>query len=303
MSHSAAGSFWFIFCIRAALALVYVGVPGLLVGASVWWATRRTRAGALAGHARRTRNARLAGIGAGAVMGVLAAWAGYGQLAPVSVSVGYLFGVLAGELAGVPAPSGPVRVADLRPRAAASYFPRWMAPVAVTAAVLTAIAPAVFAVAPPVRYGPWSPGGGMPTRLPGGTTVWPPASMTVPLAVVAVLALLTGGLLMRRVALLPPAAAGRPDIDEVMRRNTGRAVSAAVVAIELLLLAVTAIGGSAGLAVPGPVGGAAYLASRIVVWTGLGLAAAALVTWCVMGWWKRAPAEPSLAGRPRPTAT
>ena len=62
-----------VFWMRSALAVVYVSVPALLVGASVWWATRRSGNGSgqdggdsLGALARRARHGRLAGLGAGA---------------------------------------------------------------------------------------------------------------------------------------------------------------------------------------------------------------------------------------------
>ena len=37
------GALGMIFWVRAILALLYVGVPVLLVGTEVWWAARRAR--------------------------------------------------------------------------------------------------------------------------------------------------------------------------------------------------------------------------------------------------------------------
>jgi hypothetical protein len=65
MSEGAA--FGFLFLVRLVLVAISVGVPVLLVGALVWWTT--SRRGAAAGRVRR---ARLAGRGAGAVVGVVA---------------------------------------------------------------------------------------------------------------------------------------------------------------------------------------------------------------------------------------
>jgi hypothetical protein len=234
-------------------------------------------------------------------VGVVAILAAYGQLAPVAVAVGFLFGVLVGELGRAPAPRGPLRVAELRVRGAADYVPRWAVLVALIAAVLTVIAPVVFAVAPAVRYAPRRPGGA-PFRLPGGTLSWPAPAVSVPLAAVAVIALLTGGILLRRVALMPRAA-DRPHLTELVRRNVGRAVAAAVVSAELLVLAAMTIFASGGLAVPDSGAPAYYLVSRVLVWAGVALAAAAIAIWCVVGWWRNPPAESSPAASPHPMAT
>src|SRR6185437_3997926 len=97
------------------------------VGATVWWATRRSRrdaADGLGAVARRARRGRLAGLTAGAVAGVVSIWSAQGLMAPALVAIGYLFGVLR-ELLSVPLPSGPVRTAVLVSREANRYLPRW----------------------------------------------------------------------------------------------------------------------------------------------------------------------------------
>src|SRR3984885_7195507 len=113
------------FWIQALLVLFNIGIPVvipvLLVGATVWWATRRARLDMPAGLVRRARLARLAGLAAGLILGVLAIQLGQELLAPASVAVGYLFGLLTAELLWVPAPTGPLRVAARGPlRAVAS---------------------------------------------------------------------------------------------------------------------------------------------------------------------------------------
>lgn len=159
---SGAGPLGFFFWVQALLVLLYIGVPVLLVGAAVWWATRRARLDMPAGLVRRARSARLAGLASGLILGVLAIQLGQELLAPASVAIGYLFGLLTAELLWVPAPTG--------------------------------------------------------------------------------------------------------------------------------------------VAVPGPVGGRPYLISRILVWCGISLPIAAVLVWCVMGWWKRLVVEPPAAAPAGPAA-
>lgn len=275
------------FWMRTALAVVSVGVPLALVGGSVWWATRRGGRGAPARFstpgsvavAQRARHHRLVGLGAGAAAGVASIWSAHGQSAPALVAIGYLFGVL-GELLAVPVPSGTVRTASLDPREARRYLPRWAVRVAVVAAVLSVLAPALFAVLPRVSYGPWSPDGS--DVLPGDTLSWPSVGTSLPLAAIAVFGVVAGSLVARRIALLPPVSSD-PVVDEQIRCRIGRAGAGAVLGIELLGVAASAIAASGGLAVPRAVGGTDYLASRILVWTGLFLAVSAVVVWCVLG--------------------
>jgi hypothetical protein len=117
-----------------------------------------------------------------------------------------------------------------------------------------------------------------------------------------VLALVVGGIALRRVVLLPPVAVEKPGVDERARRNSARAVVAAVLAIELFALAAQATLASSGVAVPGPAGGLPYLISRILVWCGICLPIAAVLVWCVMGWWKRLVVEPPAAAPAGPAA-
>ena len=69
---------------------------------------------------------------------------------------------------------------------------------------------------------------------------------------VAVLALAVGGIALRRVVLLPPVAVGQPGLDEGARRNSARAVIAAVLATELFVLAAQVILASGGWKNPEP---------------------------------------------------
>src|SRR3984957_9508790 len=286
----------FFLWVQALLVLLYIGVPVLLVGATVWWATRRARLDMPAGLVRRARAARLGGLAAGLILGVLAIQLGQVLLAPSSIAVGYLFGLLTAELLWVPAPTGPLRVAAIQTRHVRGYLPRWSVPVVLSAGVLALAAPIVFAVLPTLRYGPWHPDvrDAPQIILPGAVLQWP-AAACVPPAALTVLALVVGGIALRRVVLLPPVAVGQPGLDEGARRNSARAVLAAVLAIELFALAAQAILASWGVEVPGPVGGPAALLSRILFWCGIGLAVAAVLVWCVLGWWKRLVAEPPAA--------
>jgi len=247
---------------------------------------------------RRARAARLAGLAAGLLLGVLATRLGQGQLAPATVAVGYLFGLLAAELLWVPAPTGPLRVAALQTRYVRPYIPRWSVPVLISAGVLAIAVPVVLAVLPTVRYGPFHPDtlDAPQIILRGGTLQWP-AAACVPPAALAVLALVVGGIALRRVVLLPPVAVDQPGVDEHARRNSARAVIAAVLAIELFVLAAQATLASNGVAVPEPAGGVPYLISRVLVWCGFTLPVAGVLVWCVLGWWKRLVIEPA-AGTP-----
>src|SRR3984885_12382592 len=285
------------FWIRAILVLLYVGVPVLLVGTTVWWAARRARLDVPAGLVRRARAARLAGLAAGLLLGILATRLGQEQLAPAAVAVGYLFGLLAAELLWVPAPTGPLRVAALQTRYVRPYIPRWSVPVLLSAGVLAIAVPVVLAVLPTVRHGPFHPDAldAPQIILRGGTLQWP-AAACVPPAALAVLALVVGGIALRRVVLLPPVAVERPGVDDRARRNSARAVLATVLAIELFALAAQAILASWGVQVPGPANDLLNLLSRILFWCGISLAIAAVLVWCVMGWWKRLVAEPPAAG-------
>src|SRR3984957_1492116 len=300
MHASRAGLPGFPFWVQALLVLFDIGIPVvipvLLVGATVWWATRRARLDMPAGLVRRAWLVLLAGLAAGLILGVLAVHLGQELLAPASVAIGYLLGVLTAELLWVPAPTGPLRVAAIQTRHVRGYIPRWSVPVVLSAGVLALAVPVVLALLPTLRYGPWHPDvrDAPQIILPGAVLQWP-AAACVPPAALTVLALVVGGIALRRVVLLPPVAVGQPGLDEGARRNSARAVLAAVLAIELFALAAQAILASWGVEVPGPVGGPAALLSRILFWCGIGLAVAAVLVWCVLGWWKRLVAEPPAA--------
>jgi hypothetical protein len=292
------------FWVHLGIYFIWVGVPALVIGVSVWWATRRARAGGMAALARRARIGRLAGLVVGAAVGIVAVWDSQVWLAPLAVGGGYLLGVLTAELVSASPPAGSLRVASLQARGARQYLPRGSVPVALGAGLLVMVAPVVLALLPPVRYGPWRPDPYDAPRivLRGGTTSWPSLSLSVPLAVVAGLALLAGAVLMRRVAALPqPMGAGQPGPRERARRNAGRAVAGAVLGIELLAVGSLAILASDGLAVPPGSDAAIYLGSRILIWAGLGAALVGLLIWCLLGWWRRGPAgTPEAVDHPVP---
>jgi hypothetical protein len=266
MSEGAA--FGFVFWVRLGLVAIWVGLPTLLAVVLVW--------------RKKARSGQLAGIGIGALVGVLAVWLAQLWLAPIAVVAGYLLGMLSG-LRTAPPPTGLVRVASLQPRTVSRYVPRWAMLVAFIAAAVTIVAPAVLAVVPAAKYGPWHPFDGEPRiTLPGATLAWPSAELWAPLAVAAAGALVVGALLIRRVMRLPQSG-----LPESTRRNAARTITGTVVGVELLALGALTLFTSSGLAVPGPVGGDAYIGSRILGWTGLGLAALGIVVWCVLSRWRR----------------
>lgn len=267
VGHIPAPMFLFFFWISTLLALVYVAIPVLFIGVSVWWATFRARRDAPRWLVRRARLGRLTGIGVGALVGVVFTWFGRGMVAPAAVGVGYLLGVLIAELLAVPQPSGPLRVASLRPRDARHYLPRWAVPVAVTAAV-------------PVMAGPLA----VITANHYGDAAQVTPALLLPLAVVGAVALGLGFIALRRVELVPLAVEGGPEADAGIRRNTARAVAGAVIGIELLLLAALAMVLSDEI-----VAGLSHAVDPVLLICAGVLAVAAVLVWCVLGWWKRVP--------------
>lgn len=264
-----------VFWIQLGLAAIAVGIPVLLGVALVWWTTRRRR---------QARVTRLTGLGIGALVGVVMVWDAQLWLAPIAVVAGYLGGVFSGEVRDSLAPSGSVRVASLRPRTLRGHVPRWAIVVAIATAALTLLAPAILMTVPAAAYGPWHPFPDRPELiLPGATLRWPPAIEWIPLGLVAVGAVLVGGRLIQRVLALP-ADVGRP--------GAVRTITGTVVGIELVALGALCIFVSSGLAVPAQIGGVAYLGSRILIWTGLGLAVAGIVLWCALSAWRRGPTAP-----------
>jgi hypothetical protein len=286
------GLFAVVLWAQLGYATVVVGIPLLLGIALAWWTTR-TRGAAANDRPRRARTARLIGLGVGALVGVLTVFAAQAFLAPIAVVAGYLVGVLTGELRNPPEPTGTVRVASLQPRTVRRYVPRWAALVALGAAAVTVFAPAILAAIPTARYGPWHPIPDDPRiTLPGAALAWPPVIDWFPLAVVALGALAVGALLIQRVLRLPADPSGGR---EAGRRDAVRTITAAVVGVELVALGALTLFASAGLAVPEPVGGGAYLASRVMIWTGLALVGTGIVLWLALSTWRRRPLIPDPA--------
>lgn len=282
-----------VLLIRLVLIAIWVGLPVLLVGAFVWWTTSR-KGIPPESRARQTRSARLTGLGIGAAVGIVLIFTTDLWLAPIAVAAGYLLGVLNGELHGTPPQTGSLRVASLQPRTAKHYVPGWAAALAIAAAVLTTCGPIVLATMPTASYPPLHPFPQEPSiTIPGATDTWPSPGLWIPLAVVACGALVGGALLVRRLLRLPAASTEAPGLAEAARRNAARAVAGTVAGIELLALGAQTIFASSGISVPNYIGGTAYTASRIMVWSGVGLVAAGIIVWCVLSSWRREPTEPA----------
>ncbi|HVV23759.1 MAG TPA: hypothetical protein VHF06_30270 [Pseudonocardiaceae bacterium] len=279
-----AGPFGPAFWLRLAVAGVWVAVPLVFGVVLAWWTTRRRGA--------RARVARLVGLAVGAVFGVLLTFAAQLWLAPIAVVAGYLVAAFTTEVHESPVPTGSVRTASLRSRTLRDYVPLWAMVVAVAAAVITVLTPVVLSAVPTASYGPWHP---IPeVTLPGEQLHWPRATEWVPLGVVAAGALVVGVLLVQRVLRLP---ADRSDPDESGRRVAVRTITGTVVGIELLALGALIVFTSSGLAVPAAIGGAAYTASRVVIWTGLVIALTGIVLWWVLSARSRRPSAPDVVAR------
>jgi hypothetical protein len=181
----------------------------------------------------------------------------------------------------------------------------------VAAAVLTAAAvlaaPVAFAVAPTVRYARWHPFPGASFTLPGGETSWPPVFPgTVAAAALAVVVLGVGAAGLRRVAARPsPEGDATRAAGEMLRRQAARAITGAVLGLELVMLAALLLEGSRGLAVPAAdLAPGAYLGSRVMVIAGLCCAVACLAAWLVLSGWTRRgrSAAPPPVAPPGPAA-
>jgi hypothetical protein len=226
-----------------------------------------------------------------------------GGLAVLACAGGYLAGLLLGEYTGHPPSRGAVRAARLLARRPADYAPRWATAAAVMTAAAVLAAPVVFAFAPAVRYGRWHPFTGYSLTLPGGQTSWPAVFPGTAAAAVLALAVLGVGVAgLHRVAARPgPADGAEVTVDEVLRRQAGRAIVGAVLGLELITLAALLIAGSSGLAVPVPtVAPAAYLGNRVMVIGGLCCAAAGVAAWLVLSGWTRRLRRPSPPPDPAP---
>jgi hypothetical protein len=294
MNFAGLGMIGIVLLVKLIFAVIWVGVPVLLVGALVWWTTSR-RGVPENSRARQTKSSRIWGLRIGALVGVVTVLISQPWLGPIAVAAGYLLGVLRGELRDAPPKTGTVRVASLQPRTAAGYVPWWAALIAVVAAVVTVFGPIVLLAVPAPSYGPWHP---FPDArwitLPGQQLSWPSPAIWVPLAAVAAGALVIGALLIRRAVELPATIDEAPGLIESTRRNAARTITGTVVGVELLALGAQALSTSGGVDVPDVIGGTAYTISRVLVWSGLGLVLAGIVVWCVLSWWRRGPADPKI---------
>lgn len=310
-----------------ALAAIVVGVPTVCIAAAVAWRTRgpKHRGGPASGGRRlrrvglvrrgqqrrwpvpegyrnRVRAGRLAGAAVGAAAGVALVVSFKVYLAPVACVGGYMLGVLSGELWASTPPQGSVREARLTFRRPSDFMPTWAAVAAVGGALPVVAAPAVFALAPRVSYGPWHPDRYAPSLvLAGGRLAWPAPGLTITLAALAAAGLLLAALSVKRVADAPALGdISDPDADRWWRRSAGRATSGAALGIVALCLGSLLIAASSGLAVPGDPTSTASLASRVMVWAGAAVIVGGLVAWLVLDGPSLAPPAPP---PPSPTAS
>lgn len=129
------------------------------------------------------------------------------------------------------------------------------------------------------------------THAPAITAI--PVWIWLTLAAIFIGVVLLGAAGLRRVAARPRLAGAEQDraghgLDELLRRQSGRAITGAVLGLELLVLAAILISGSGGPAVPVPaVSAAAYLGSRLMIYGGLGCAAGAAGSWLILSGWIR----------------
>lgn len=278
---------------------VGIGIPAGVIIAALLLRARASRSALQAtgqpavtarAHISRVTRCGLTGLGIGALIGLALIADSRGGLAVLGCAGGYLGGLLVGEYTGQPPAREPVRSARLIARRPADYLPRWAAAAALLSATLVVAAPVAFAVAPTVRYGNWHPAPGAGFTLPGGQTSWPAVFPgTAAGAVLSLAALVIGAAGLRRVAARPgPADGDAVTIDEVLRRQAGRAMAGAVLGLELIILAALLIAGSSGLAVPvSAIAPGAYLGNRVMVIAGLCCAAAGVAAWLVLGGWTR----------------
>jgi len=256
-------------------------------------------------HARRTARCGLAGLVVGVVAGIVLVFGNAGGFAVLTCGGGYLCGLLVGEYTAQPRSRGQQRTAVLRARRPADYVPRWAAVMIVAVGTLMVVALIAFTVAPSIHYGPWHPLAGQSFTLPGGSTSWPGLPTMLTGVGFAAVVVFTGAAGLRRVAGRPQLTDGAGQAaDEWLRRQSGRAITGAVLSLLLLVLAAFLIGGSQGLAVPVPaISPAAYLGNRIMVAAGLCSAGGSIVSWLLLSGRIRRPrpaAGPAAAPALRP---
>jgi hypothetical protein len=166
--------------------------------------------------------------------------------------LGVLAGTLAGELT-VPAPTGPVRRAQLRVRRVLDYVPRTLG------ALVCVATTALFALATATTVG--VSGGWSATdrdivcvlgegRYPSGP--WPGTYYTVPVLSVVVAGLVLTGLVLRRV-VRRPRWTDVVEVDDVSRRRSAEVVTAA--AGVLVLTPFMGVAVTAGMAMSSSVAG------------------------------------------------
>jgi hypothetical protein len=302
------------------LAAIFVGGPALVIASAVALraltsrsAFRAPGADAARTHASHVTWSELAGLGGGLLIGIVLVVNQRGILAPLACGGGYLVGLLAGEYWAQPPAWGTRRAAGLLVRRATDYVPRVAGTAIAVTTLLTLAVPIAFGLAPSINYPPFAVSAeprifltsSTPTSIfpmPGGLTAWPGWTITVGGAALSVAALLLGAGGLRRIAARPqPVEGAAHDIDELQRRQASSAITGAVLGLQLIVLAALLIEGSSGLAVPvARFSPGAYLGSRIMIWAGLGCAAAGAVAWLTLsGWIGRAhrdgdgpPAEP-----------
>jgi hypothetical protein len=316
MGHGGSPVLWIVLLVPA----VFIGIPAVTIAVAVLLRARRSRAELPAGgasaaardsqpdisavraQADRVTRFGLTGLGGGALLGLALVLDGQ-PAAALTCGTGYLVGLLVGEYAAQPPARGQQRAAMLRARRPADYTPRWAA-VAIGASVIVMIAASiVFSVVPTISYGRWRPDPGQTFSLPGSTTSWPGLRGMLAGLAFSALVLLLGRVGLGRIADRPQLAeAGLQSLDELLRRQAGRAITGAVLSLQLMLLAAYLLAGSTGLGVPtAAVSTAAYAGNRVMVFAGLACAAGSIVSWLVLSGWLRRrrpdtgpPPEPAL---------
>lgn len=191
-----------------------VSSPGARVGVSVR-AVRWQRVGMAAGAV----GAVFAMATGESAWGAMVAWPVFG--------LGVLAGTFAGEL-GVPAPSGPVRRAELRVRRLLDYIPRSLG------ALVCVATPALFALATVTtavgvlgdRNATESGIACVAGSQPYASGPWPGSGYTVPTLCAVVLGLVLAGFVLRRV-VRRPRLTDVVQVDDISRRRSAEVVTAA----------------------------------------------------------------------------
>jgi hypothetical protein len=286
--------------IAGLVAAIFIGIPAVAIGIAMALRARRSRteltqpeAVSAQRQASRVTWFGLTGLGAGMLLGVVLIVQGVAILAAFSCGSGYLLGLLVGEYAAQPGARGQLRSATLRVRRPADYAPRWAIRAIAAAGLLILTALVIFAVVPAIRYGPWHPFPGQSFTQPGGATSWPGLGGLLAGVAVSLVTMLLGVAGLRRIAARPQLTdASARALDELLRRQAGRAMAGAVLSLQLVLLALFLIAGSSGLDVPvRAVSGAAYLGHEVMVLAGLGCALGAVASWLILSGWIRRPPQ------------